>query len=321
MPADGASDLERAVLGSITRAGTITGDPVGVIARQLNQQGQFGRQRIIAELAKLRNDGKIDVRYKKGVIARVASIASPYVGWRPETSEGRRQATYAKGVPSRLRDDQCSPVEVTRMSPEEARRRVRGNAHQQMPELVYRDDAPYHQNLTVCLTALRQMVDERGVGEGLSVRKVLIELVGNMTGSKADRAMEHLRGMDLYTTIPVGFQTRDYTLDIDVSEVTSEMLERYRQSKKRASVQVPSARVDVPPEGESRAASESDDVLRLVEIIENLEAQLATSKGEVERLGREFAESQRQLTLAREELAHRPAVDPRVQDVLARYRR
>lgn len=95
------------------------------------------------------------------------------------------------------------------------------------PEPVYLATDPYDVTLTNCLNLLQEKADAEGVGHELSVRKVLLQMA-NMTPGRADRALDHLRGMSLYTSQKVGFQKSSYLVDTAVKTVTPEMVQQYR---------------------------------------------------------------------------------------------
>lgn len=310
MANDALSGLEQRVYNCVARVGTFDGDPVTAICRQLGSQSTpIGSQLVQLALRSLHDQGKLAVYYTDGVVSRVSVVATRQPLGRPETAEGWRQRIYARYVPSHLRDDQCSPVEVTRMSPEAARRRARGETP--VSVLAYREDVPYHVNLTTCLTALREMANDQGVGESLSVRAVLLELVDGMTGSRADRAMEHLYGLGLYKTQLAGWQRRDYTVDLTVPEVTEQMLVAYRAAVSDRT----KSRTGSTVESQAESASDGDVVTQLLAIIEELEGRLRTSEAEL-------AQCQAELEAARAELRRRVAPeDPRIREVLARYPR
>lgn len=332
------SKVTRDVASVLSQKGRIGGhNPMGSLKGLVETRSQSDHDRVERAVEQLEEEGKACVKRddmgKIMEIIRVDPKPKRYADRTERSPQQKREDMFAKGVPAYLPDDKCTPVVTTRINgvpPTSSE----ATTPQSSPTLAYVEDAPYHETLTTCLMALRQMADEQGIGTEVSVRSVMM-LIDNMTASRASRALDHLRGMGLYATQMTGFQASTYTVDTELEAVTAEMVTEYRRSRKAAS----DADNGQPTDSTAQAVSESIEV-ELANVIEALESQVRTlqdavvgldaklstettarqsAEQQVERLQGEKIELQQQVESLQQQL-NRPAVhDPRIAAILARH--
>jgi len=339
------NQVNRDVARHLATKGSVGGkNPITTICFAVNENPARGRRKVMAAVADLEAAGSITVVRDKGVIKSVAH-REPALTCRssPETAEGKRQEKHARGVPSTLRDDQCSAVQVTYQPGYGPGGKVSSDEQTSQHTFVYDESKPYHQNLTVCLNALQNRADSEGVGTNLSVRKVLLETVDNMSDNRAARALTVLRKLNLYVTERGYKKKYTYTVDMETLEVTAEVLLAMQQSAPSSSAEHRAKSSDTRTVGVtpvvtdhepqvSHGATRETTVSELADIIEGLEASNHTLLQAVERMDEALSAStaeNNQLTEQKAALQRRidtlesqlstPASDPRVQAILNRH--
>lgn len=339
-------DVERAVEGK----GSVRGrNPISMLCNMVDAKSSQGKEQVKTAVERLEADGRLRVDREKGLIVAISTRETPVVTerWRPETSEGRRQSRFAKGVPSTLPDDMCGPVIVTKITPPSEESTP---TEQEVPEMgvsqdedlpyrtvisfIYDEDEPYYEVLTMCLTALRHFADESGHSrEGVSN---VLRLIDGMTEGRVQRAMTYLRKMNLYAIKRVAYQKTEYFVDMKVERITREMVQQV--DRKHQSPSQPDLAKDEVTADDGQGAVEPDPLTRLAEIIESLEASKATLETELASMRRTLEERTRErdealserrrlrddkTRLLREldELRERvtPKVTGKVADILSRY--
>ncbi len=302
-------------------------DTVSIIASKTS----LPPRTVAEELDRIKSHQDFDVEFSDG---RVQGVS--YKGRTPRrrhhydrterSAQAKREDSFAKGQSAYLRDDQCGPVTVTRMTRPDS-----------IEKFTYVKGEPYHETLNTCLQVLRAMADEDGVGADLSVRAVLLEMIEGMTESAVKRAMKHLSGMDLYTTRMTALRKSTYEVNL-TRVVTAEMVTEFRQAAANTTREV------------SRQASGSpavtnpgtNEVGQLLVLVEHLESVIAEQKRSIETRDdalvkidkclsettvaleagqREITSLQEQVTDLERELEesrhHKP--DPRVAEILQRH--
>lgn len=329
-------------LRDVLRRKTRINQPGRLIAHLQNELGvatdrnNTAHKNITSALESLERRGEI-------VLERSGSVFNgvQYVGCRDRTDrtpQEKREAMFAKGVPAVLPDELCTPVVITSKEPilvPESVTPTEAVDSSQLPTKVILQpykvgQKPYHQTLTDCLSALRSEADENGVGHQLSVSFVLKALL-DMTDSQALRAMDHLRGMELYTTSMTGFATSSYTVVLEPAVVTAQMVTSYRRSLGSSQEQ---------QEAEASSSEQqpvTDPIGQLVEIIEQQERKLTDTVSDLNKvndelsavvadrddLAQKLTASEHKLNQAMAEIeairANNTVVDLRVAQVLERY--
>ncbi len=336
-------------------------NPVSKLAHKINR---FDDVPIVDEAVReLANEGKAFVnRDSQGCITAIRYVHPRGTIDRTDRSFwDKKERMFAKGIPSTLPDDWCGEVTVSRRDDSQsqlpadeevlATTNEEGdvNKTQSTP-----DEAPYDEVLSGALKVLRDMADENGYGNGLSVAKLLVEFAG-MTNSQAARARQYLSGMGVAAYTQTGWQTWSYQLDMTVERVTPEMVAEYRARNTTGVVeQLPTSKEvkETEPVEEMpmvEAGTGTEEVLeltsleQLVAIIEALETQLAQLKqqadrvpelevwnanlqqrlndadGEVELRTLEAAELKRENDVLRSQLQQAAHIDERITAVLSRH--
>jgi len=342
--------VDKVVLRVIRQKDGIGGqNPVSYVCDKTGNNGVAGQAMVRKAFENLANRGHVTIDTDSiGRITKVTPVV-PVVRNRAHidrtefSAQTKREHTFAKGVPSYLRDDQCSKVEVrqTRQQPEpdsvqeEAQPvLIIDDAHTNEPQKEgtpvhgCEEARPYHIVLTECLKALRAEADETGAGYEKSIRTILMEHC-QLSDSQATRAMDHLRGLGLYETTMTGLRTSSYTVDLDTSEVTAEKVTEYRRSLSKSK-----KRPVIRQESTSPANPGASVVDKLLLVIEKLEAGIAERDAEIVRLNERFdelarvaAQGSKQLDAAKKaleqamrDLQQRVAVeDDRAAAAIARY--
>ena len=325
--------LKTKILTRLERGGEIGGE--NPLSRLSHNLGEFHRD-VKATVEDLEREGRISV--ERSAVGAVKTIAyrgkhptAPRHADRTEMSpQQKKERTFAKGVPAYLPDDWCTPVVVTHRdqvvaavaaavasSPQE------GKEDMPAEPTSGPEQRPYHELLTECLHALRQMADESGYAKDTSIRGVL-ELLPGMTPHRVGRAMEHLHGMELYSTQMTGFARSSYQLDMSRDAVSAEMVQEYR-SRDSASTKP----TDVADEADGSALSDmtaEELVSQLAGIIESQEATITTLRATVSTQAEELTGLQgevQRLTSQCEELAAKQQsgvpLDSRVASILERH--
>lgn len=336
----GASNgvVKRDVLAQLSAKGRVGGrNPIATLCSLTGNNSETGRHLVEMAVRDLVRDGCAQVKADgRGKITEILHRHPREHRDRTERSaQAKREDMFAKGVPAYLPDSMCSPVEVRHVDPK---------PKQDTPE--YSSDGFLVDNLNACLLMLRQTADEQGYAESRSVRKVLLQMPG-VTNSIAGRMMDYLQGMSLYVTAKTGFQTSSYTVDLE-TVVTQAMVDEYRQARRQRSADVspvqpveksPGVEVEAAPATSEQVLDEVDPVVRLAEIIEELEVEntrlhavIAGQQDSIVELSERCTRLTDDLAGANEELARAQAlldagraqsrqVDGKVADILARHQR
>lgn len=337
----GRNTVKRDVLAHLSVKGRVGGrNPISALCNATGNHTREGKAIVEMVVSDLAREGKISVKKRRnGMIDEIIHrSARKHVDFTELSDQAKRERTFAKGVPAHLPDAWCTPVQVSYMPGKEP------TSEEQSPEpessaLRYIEGASYADNLTTCLTALRQAADQNGWAEATSVRGVLL-LVEGVTDSRASRAMDHLQGMGLYNTAATGFQTWSYTVDMETDRVTPEMVKEYRQRsrKAKATTNQPAEANDstVQVVDSTSAEVKHDDVAALLEVVESLENRAQTTLEELreaqaaleavnkqrDRLSAELNEARKEISRLRTELdtaKSQPETDPRITALLSRY--
>lgn len=328
-------------------------NPISTLCAKTGYDSPAGRKLVEAAIYKLRRDGEVVIDTERGKIVSVYQRSSgPRYADRTEMSvNAKREARFAKGVPAHLTDDMVTPVVITYVEPTVVFSDAQPEAEKEEPvsessptpsapdvvsedaDMIFVKTEPYHQTLTKCLHVLQKAADSSGLGEGLSVRKVLMQMV-DMTNSRATRAMLYLQGMNLYATSMIGFQRSSYVVETGITEVTPEMVKRYSDDlilRKTATPEVQSvseqgSETDAaptvetvteaePPTTASEGAAEPpsspiDSLSRLLDVVEGLERELASLHSEVGRLKTDLSDVNEQRDrLSAEHAAQQTVID------------
>lgn len=322
--------VKRDVLAQLSIKGRVGGrNPISTLCSLTGSNTVEGKKLVEMAVRDLELEGRVQT--KRDSMGRITAILHK----RPRenrdrtemSAQAKREAMFAKGIPAYLPNSMCSPVEVRHVEPKQV-----------APEYVV--GAPLIDNLNACLRMLRLEADEQGYAESKGVRKALLLMPG-VTNSIAGRMMDYLQGMNLYVTAKTGFQTSSYTVDLTTT-VTQEMLDEYKQSSQPPPVdsstvqaiegtdEVDETEVSPPPLQAPSVVGDVDPLIRLAEIVEELEAENNRLQGVITRqqeslvqLSDRCTQLNDDLVDAREQLAQAQPrqVDGKVADILARHRR
>lgn len=324
--------VRRDVLAQLSNKGRVGGrNPISTLCSLTGNNSETGRNLVAMAVRDLVRSDLIQVkRDGNGKIVEILHKRPREHRDRTERSaQAKREDMYAKGVPPYLPNSMCSPVEVRHIEPKP-----------KQPKPEYAPDQSLVDNLNACLRMLRHEADEHGYAESRSVRKVLLGMSG-VTDSIAATMMGYLHGMNLYVTAMTGFATSSYSVDLGTT-VSQDMLDEYKQSRRQKPAEVPPVQpVEEASDVTADAAStmsepespDVDPVVRLAEIIEELEAEIARLQGVVDNQQRSLAQlvdrcddlaaTNKQLAQAQidAEQARSRQLDGKVADILARHRR
>lgn len=242
------------------------------------------RQQVAAAVEALHEGGHVKVKKQaNGKVSEVIAQQPRRHADRTERSpQNKRERTWAKGVPAYLSDSQCGPVTVTQIAPKPGPPSSMKTSVVESEEYVYDEAAPYHDRLNVCIKVLRDLADANGYGDRLSVTSVLTECIKGMTRTRVQRAMTYLSGMGVYTTSMVAFRTSSYQLDLEITEVTAEMVRQFNDAARSKAIK--------PADEVSTVELADDSVHQLADIIEAQERQISQLNELVVRLDEELAE-------------------------------
>ncbi len=243
-----------------------------------------------------------------------------------QSAEAKRQRRFARGIPSTLSDDQCSPVEVRQIKPQSADPTRIGLKVAQLDisstglgieevievsEPKYENGVPTPEILTLALIALVTKSDENGVVSGNSASKIIQE--GLNCGQSQSVVLNRLLGqMGLRKTQKLGGGTFRHTVDLSTNEVTADMLRCARaQVSVNAKGDAPSSTVQMvetlsladSPSVAYELTNERDIVERLMLVIGQLEGEREQLLTEVATLRREYDAVAEQLTRYEEMVA------------------
>ena len=312
--------VNRDALREITNRGRVGGrNPISALCTMTGHNNIPGKVMVEKAVDDLVGQGKALVK-KDDATGRIVEVIAVkpkrYVDRTELSPQAKRENMFAKGVPAHLPDEWCTPVVTSRINDADLTKvKVQPDA-----TLAYSESEPYHVNLTTCLTALRQMADENGIASNTSVRSVLM-LIENMTISRANKALAHLRGMQLYSTRMTGYAKSSYTVDVELPAITAEMVTTYR-SKGRQRTE---AKLDNTPAAVDNTVPVVDrpEETMLANIIESLEAQnadlteqLDAAKAQSVKDTSTIADLRRQVS---EHQQQRAALSPRLAEIVARY--
>lgn len=296
---------------------------------------------VMTAVEELGRDNRIEIERNGRNILGIAPIRKRVP--RDLGPEARRQsnfATTAEGhrLPSRLPDSLCSPVTIRYASdksddavqaevfaaittPSEAIPVAEVPVKQEEVSTVdidYKMGSDAHHTLTAALRVLRAEADETGQAS-VSIKMVL--RCANLTESQADRVLDLLRALDLYSTQMTGFQESTYKVALTPEVITPEMVKQARSVLNRPAT----------PKAETPTGAGDDTIDRLVDIVERLERELAAEKTKSEQLEDKLTKAREEVTAQkaandelREQLASlqaQPTASKRVTDVLSRYQR
>lgn len=325
------SNDDRDVLSKLSTKGRIGGrNPL----RSLTSMVDLRPDEVRAAVDRLAESGKIDVsRHSDGRIREIIHPSPRRHFDRTEMSaQAKKERTFAKGVPAYLPDEMCSPVTVTQGEPRKKKSTTTENEEKMARsegDFAYNSKAPYHKTLTMCLSLIRQHANDEGEGKGMTE---LLKTSG-MSSNQVSKAMDHLRGMGLYTSWMSGFQVRSYLVDMEVPEVTEHMVAEYRQAVRDKAKQKLDEEIEIDIAAEVEAAIElvqgeepeglagTDPIGALVEVVEELEAQVAELRSQLANVEGERDELRSEVGSLREKLDAHPLQDERVQKILRRHQR
>lgn len=329
--------VRRDVLAQLSAKGRVGGrNPISMLCSLTGNNTETGKKLVEMAVRDLVAKGAVQVKENGGKITEILhEHPREHLDRTERSAQAKREDMFAKGVPAYLPDSMCSPVEIRHVDPK---------PKQATP--AYVPGRSLVDNLNACLMTLRQMADKQGYAEATSVRKVLLQMPG-VTNSIAGRMMDHLQGMNLYVTAKTGFQTSSYTVDLE-TVVTQAMVDEYRQACRQRSADVspgqpveklPGVEVEAAPATSEQVLVEVDPVVRLAEIIEDLEientrlyAVIASQQDSIVELSERCTRLTDDLAGANEQLAQAQAllnagqarsrqVDGKVADILARHQR
>lgn len=254
----GNNNTENHIRGIVSSSRRIGGkNPVQILAAKTGKD-QATVRRMIEELAER---GEIRVERTDGRITSVRAVARPFVDPTERSAESKRQRRFAKGVPATLPDSLCGPVIVSHRD------------SKPKPKVYNRTD-PLHVRLTLCLAALREAADGGGYGKDISMQDVLM---GRFSVSKdeAKSLLKYLRVTGCYATQKTS-KLWSYQLDLEITEVTKEMLSDFRRQSRAAQTKLNEVALQDAPvvEADESETDDSSVVQRLTEIIKRLEARI-----------------------------------------------
>lgn len=139
-------------------------------------------------------------------------------------SQQKREQAFTENVPECLPEDMYLPVSVDCV---DIKKKTSQSEIREV--LAYDSKRPYHENLNMCLSVLRQVADEQG--RGFQMVKTL-KSIKDMTQDRAYRATRYLRGMGVYVSKRVSGKKYGYQLNLDITEITEDMLSEYLASQK-----------------------------------------------------------------------------------------
>lgn len=275
--------VRRDVLAQLSAKSRIGGrNPISTLCTLTDSNSVEGKRMVEKAVQDLRAEGLAQVKMKGGMIIEILHRQPREHRDRTERSaQAKREDMFAKGVPAYLPDSMCSPVVVTHASLKNSAE-VQTDAETGL-DSEWDPEGSLVNNLNVCLRALRQMANEKGEAPATSVRDVLF-MVQGMTESTIRTAMKYLQGMGFYLTVRSGYQQSSYTVELE-AVVTQDRLNQYRLSQRTKASVVTAEPSDVEPLAVEVVAVETSDILvmhgeadpmvRLAEIIEQLEAENA----------------------------------------------
>lgn len=311
------ASVRKEVMNYLSTHGNVDGqNPVSKLAHKINRGNDVsGVKAVIDELAAERA-----VFVKSDPQGRCTSIHYVHPRGTVDRTDrpywAKKEHMFAKGRSPYLADDECGPVTIRHRDddqsqlPAEEEVSVATNEEDDMDGLKsVPEKVPYDEVLTGALKVLRDMADENGYGDSLSISTILVEMAG-MTKGQAVSAMRYLSGLGVYETTQTGYQTWSYQLDMTIERVTPEMVVAYNASKRTHST------TSAPePQGvtggvvlevlHDDATAVDDDmpevspVEQLVAVIEALEAENAELRAQAERV----SELEAEVTRLREERA------------------
>lgn len=310
------SGVRRDILSQLSGRGRVGGkNPISTLCSALDLKTVTDKAMVEAAVRELEQAGHVSVkRTPDGRTAEIIHLAPRRHVDRTEMSpQQKREAMFAKGVPARMPDSMCTPVTVRHLKEE-----------------AYQAGAPYHQNLTTCLQALREKADSEGVGADLSVRAVLLRISG-MNNSRVSRALDHLRGMGLYTTQMTAYQQSTYVVALEPDVITDEMVKAYRAKVKPGLSKSSDNAIDT---NDDTVQAVDQIEAQLADIIEKLEARVSEVETELaaandrlqsvneqrDRVSEENAALREQIVELQQQLdKSNRAIDLRVEGILKRH--
>ena len=192
------------------------------------------RQLVMQAMTELEAEHRVTITRRNKQVVGICLDSDDSERFVPATAEGRRQSRWAtdasgRHLPGTLPDHLVGPLQVRMIDPQ-ILHKSKQNGTKPMPEnptIEYHYGDQFLGTLNAALAELRRHVDATGLGDGLSIKKVL-EATG-LTSSQVARVLDFLRALDLYSTFKSGWARSSYQVKLEPIELTPDMMERARK--------------------------------------------------------------------------------------------
>lgn len=316
----------------LSEYGAINQSPVSALSRALRSDSSV----IAKTIDSLERAGDIDVvRHKSGRITSVRPKTHVSFDRTESSPNAKRNRMYAGDVPATLRDDQCSEVVTIQTRTEEPV--VLDEVQEPQVSLTPLKGLSLLEQLNLVFIHLRMSADEQGRLPIGGVAEMLTAEF-DVSQAKASALNTRLGKLGLRTTKRLGakFDGKKMlrsancvsAVNLDYEEVTQSMLDKLDVTPSSPDVvslpepeQTPVIAVvlDVAPVAPTAQIDEVS--LLLADIIQQLEAELITSKTENSTLLQQVQTLTDENATLTTKLSERSTIAPTVLDVLSRYQK